>query len=339
MGNRRGFLASMALLALARPSWAAASSLQLIHINIPGPGSLPFLPVDLIPKLGLDRELGVQLSIRHFPSGIQAMESMLAGNAEFSGFAFSVVPKMQAKGTDLVAIAPLSGVTPRYAVVVRKDLEGKLRSLSDLAGRSVGVSLGSAQSKTYLQTVAEQLLAGSGVSPSQVRWVGTSQSTAGQVGALAGRSVDAVFCEEPFISALVKRKLGFVIADLRDPRMAARIPGLNHLRAAISTTRALAAQDPARVEKMVSMLKLSLAWLNRHEPAEIVSALGITDAVEREERIAALKHTPGMFSENMRFPRRQLLATKEFLLATTDLTEDQIDIYKSVDSRWAGMKP
>jgi NitT/TauT family transport system substrate-binding protein len=332
----------MALLALARPRWAAASSLQQIRINIPGPGSLPFLPIDLIPKLGLDRELGVQLGIRYFPSGIQAMESMLADNAEFSGFAFSVVPKMQAKGSDLVAIAPISGETPRYAVVVREDLRGKIRSLSDLAGRSVGVSLGSAQSKTYLQTVAEQLLAGSGVSPSQVRWVGTSQSIDGQVGALAAgkvKVVDAVFCEEPFISALVKRKLGFVIADLRDPGMAARIPGLNHLRAAISTTRALAAQDPARVEKMVSMLKLSLAWMSRHNPEEIVSTLGITDAVEREERIAVLKHAPGMFSDNVRFSRQQLLATKDFLLATTNLLPDQINIYKSMDSRWAGMKP
>lgn len=52
---------------------------RLIRINIPGPRSLPFLPVELIPVLGIDRGMNVELIIRYFPSGV-ALEDMLAGN-------------------------------------------------------------------------------------------------------------------------------------------------------------------------------------------------------------------------------------------------------------------
>jgi NitT/TauT family transport system substrate-binding protein len=336
--TRRQFLGSLAALALAGPG-SARADIPPIRINIPGPGALPFLPVDLIPKLGLDRELGTQLSIRYFPSGIQGMEDMLNGSADFAGFAFSVVPRMVAKGVDLVAIAPLSGKTPPYAVVVRKDLRGKVRTLADLRGRSVGVSVGSAMSKTYLQTVAEQILASAGVPADQVRWVGTSQNTEGQVGALAGGVVDAVFCEEPFVSILVKRKLGFILADLSDPKIAARIPGLGHLRATIATTRAALSRDPGRAEVMVTLLRRSLAWINQHDAGSVIARLDLANPAEREERLAALRHVPGIFSPDLSFSRQQLAATKEFLLATSDLAPEKIDLDKVIDSRWAGMRP
>lgn len=339
MATRRQFLVSMACLAAARPAWSLGSAPQSIRINIPGPGSLPFLPIDLIPHLEIDRKLGVQLGIRYFPSGIHAMENMLSGEAEFAGFAFSVVPRMQAKGTDLLAVAPLSGDTPRGGMLVRMDLRDNIKTIADLRGRTIGVALGNAKSKTYLQVVAEQVLALAGIGPGQVRWVGTSHTTDGLVGAMAGTAVDAVFCEEPFITTLTKRRLGYLVADLKEPQYSASIPGLHHLRASISSTRSTLAQDPALAENLIAMLKQSLKWIGSHQPEDIVSRLGITNPLEREERINALRYSPGMFSNDTRFSRRQVLATKEFLLATTDLADEQIHVYRSIDSRWAGMKP
>ncbi|OZA22036.1 MAG: hypothetical protein B7X93_13215, partial [Hydrogenophilales bacterium 17-61-9] len=46
---------------------------QVIRVNIPGPHLLPFLPVELITRLGIDQALGVQLAIRYLPSGILAL--------------------------------------------------------------------------------------------------------------------------------------------------------------------------------------------------------------------------------------------------------------------------
>ncbi|RLJ62794.1 hypothetical protein [Sulfurisoma sediminicola] len=58
----------------------SASGETLIRINVPGPDALPFLPIDLIPGLNFDREVGV----RDQPGGIRAIEDMLAGNADLA---------------------------------------------------------------------------------------------------------------------------------------------------------------------------------------------------------------------------------------------------------------
>lgn len=91
------------MLALGAASWlgagrAEAPGLTLIRINIPGPHLLPYLPVELIPILGIDQALGAQLAIRYMPSGVLALENVLAGDAHFAGVGFSVMPTFAAKG-------------------------------------------------------------------------------------------------------------------------------------------------------------------------------------------------------------------------------------------------
>jgi NitT/TauT family transport system substrate-binding protein len=296
------------------------------------------MPVELMARLGMDRALGIELLIRYFPSAIQGMDDMLDGNAEFAAVAFVVVPKMRARGHDVVAIAPLGGKTPSYAVVVHHSLRGRVRSLADLKGRSIGVSVGITEAKTYLQTVAELLLKSHGVQPDQVRWVGTAQNIDGQVGALAGQVVDAVFCEEPFPSALVRRKLGFVLTDLDDAELAALIPGAGHLRAAMTTTNALIRRDPALAQRMVEMLRRTLVWMHKSRPEEIIARLDIADPQERRDRIAALTRSPSMYSPDARFSRAQLDATRAFLRAGGDPDAATFALEKVVNDTWAGSR-
>lgn len=187
--NRRAAL--QAFLALGATPWsgsgrAAPSPANLIRVNIPGPHLLPFIPVELISVLGIDRELGVELAIRHLPNGVQALENIVAGDAHFAGTGFSVLPN---------------------AVLVRNELAQKVRKLTDLKGRSIGVPLGSATSKTYLQVIMELWLHAWGVSSDKVRWVSVGMNLDGMHGALASGSVDAVFCEEPLASTLVRKRI------------------------------------------------------------------------------------------------------------------------------------
>lgn len=182
--SRRQFVAGLLSLPLAGvhgSGRAQPAPLKSIRLNIPGPGAMPFTPVELISRLGMDRALGAELLIRYFPSGVQGVEDLLAGNADFAGLGFAVLPKLLAKGQNVVAIAPLSGATPPFSVIVHASLRGKLRSIADLKGHSVGVSVGSAKAKSYLQSMAELLLASGGVQPDQVRWVGTAQNVEAQL--------------------------------------------------------------------------------------------------------------------------------------------------------------
>lgn len=318
----------MPLAVWSRGGKAQEAALTPVRFNLPGPGILTFMPAELIVRLGFDRALGVNLLIRYFPSGRQGLDDMLAGNADFAGVGFSVVPKMQGRRPGDVVIASMSGDTPAYAVVVHRSLRGQVRTLADIKGRTLGVSVGLTGARTYRQTVAERLLLSHGVRPDQVRWGGTAQNIAGQV-------VDVVFCEEPFPGALVRRNLGYVLADLRDAKLAALVPGVRHLRTCIATTDTLLRQDPASAQRMVEMLRRTLAWMHKNTPEAIINRLDIADAAERRDRVATLVRSPPMFPPGVHFSRAQ----RQFLRAGGDTAVAEFDMKTVVYDAWAGSRP
>ena len=331
-------LATLPLIPLSRPVMANPDPL-LLRINLPGPGSLPFLPIELIPLLGIDRNLNASLLIRYFPSGVGGLEDMLGGNAQFSAQGFTVLYSFFTKGKKALALAPLSGQVPPYGIVARIDLRDKIKSVSDLKGRAIGISVGTTTSKTYSQQVAETFLAANGVSPNEVRWVPTGQNWNGQFGALSSKSVDAVYCEEPFMSGLVRSKVGFVVSDLSDPRMVAKLPGAAHLRAALTTSPDLLQRTQKHAEIMVRMLSQSLAWLLRASAGEVVDQLHLRNKNERTELIDVLTRHRGMFAPDPRFSRTQIEATAQFMRASGVLTDPGFKLETLIDSRFAGIKP
>jgi NitT/TauT family transport system substrate-binding protein len=316
-----------------------ASEATILRINIPGPLSLPFLPIELIPILGIDKKLNVQLVIRYFPSGVRALEDMLAGNAQFSAQGFTVLHAFQNKGKPVQAIAPLSGRIPPYGIVVRSDLRGKIRRVADLKGRSIGISIGNVTSKTYSQQVAEVFLRSVGVGADEVRWVPTAQNWEGQFGALNSKSVDAVYCEEPFISRLTRKKVGFLLSDFTDPKVSAAIPGSGHFRATLTTTKETLVQDPHGAELMVQMLRQSLEWIFNASANEIVSRLGIKDADERQDVIHVLSKNREMYANDVRFSQKQIFATEQFMRSVGILGEAKFDMHSLIYSQYAGEKP
>jgi NitT/TauT family transport system substrate-binding protein len=328
-----------ALLALAAASGldgarAEGSGMELIRINIPGPHLLPYIPIELIPLLGIDRALGAQLAIRYLPSGVQALENVLAGDADFAGVGFSVMPAFASKGKPVVALATLSSGTPPYAVLVRNDLRQQIRSLHDLRGRSIGIPLGSPTTKTYLQVLMELWLQSYGVKSNEVRWVPASMNFEGMHGVLASGAVDAVFCEEPLSGTLVRKKIGAQLASLSDPKNPARIVGHQHLRAVIASTPAIIAARPRRAELMVRMLQRVIRWVATTPAAEVVARLGVKDAELAADIADALRRLPKLFSPDGGFKPEEIESTRQFLVASGASLPPGMDIRTLIDDRW-----
>lgn len=339
--SRRNILKFLSALALAPycQAFAADAERTLIRINIPGPHSLPFLPIELIPILGIDQKMNVQLVIRYFPSGVRALEDMLAGNAQFSAQGFTVLPAFQSKGKHVQAIAPLSGQLPPYGIVVRSDLRQQIKSVADLRGRSIGASIGNITSKTYSQQVAEVFLSASGIQAHEVRWVPTAQSWDGQFGALSSKSVDAVYCEEPFMSALVRKKAGFVLSDFSESKVKAKIPYADHMRATLTTTAENLQQDARSAESMVRMLQQSLDWIFNSSADEIVKRLELKDQDEKIDLLNVLSRSRAMYPSDVRFSRRQIEATAQFMRSAGIVIDDSFDLNTLIASQIAGVKP
>lgn len=332
--NRRQVLKAIAA-ALALAGWQRShAESDTIRINIPGPLLMPFFPIELIPRLGIDRHFGFNLGIRYHPTGVLALEDMLAGNADFAGTGFPVLPKFIEQGRQVVAIGRLSSGAPPYAIIVRADLADKIRTIEDLRGHTLGVPIGSATTKTYLQLIAELWVSAYGVFPEQLRWAPITQTYDGVYGAMAGETVDAVFCEEPYSASLVREGLGKLLASLNDPRNPVRVIGREHLRAVIVTTPDRVRAHPESVRAMAQMLSRSLRWIRAAAPADIVAQLQIADADQRADIVDALTRLPTPYSGDGDFSEAEVEATREFMRAVGITLPGNADIRTLIDDRW-----
>jgi NitT/TauT family transport system substrate-binding protein len=344
-GRRQTLQALCAAALLPSRSWAQqvdASSPgrdTVIRLNLPGPGSLPFLPLELISALGFDREVGARLVLRYHPSGIRAMEDVLVGNADFAALGFPTLPALMAKGKDALAIAPISGEQQVFHLLVRKDLAKKITRIKELAGRTIGTSTGSPNSKTYMQMLVEIALKAHGVVPHQVRWLPTGQNWESASGAFISQAADALFCEQPFPNRLVRDGLGVSLLDLSDKRNHAGLAGIDALRSVVATHRALLNQPDGqrKSELMVRMVRRTLVWLRAATPQAVAQQASMRSDNERQDIAELLTKTPYIYSADGRFNLQQVEDTDVFLRAAQgDMRFPAAS--SRIETRWAGQK-
>ncbi len=244
---------------------------------------------------------------------------------------------MHKKGKPAVAIASIAGTEAALAMLVRSDLAGKIKRVSDLRFHSIGVSTGSVNSKTYQQMVAEQILGESGVAIKEIRWVPTAQNWESIKSVLTSKSADAIFCEEPFATRAAESGLARFLFEAKDTKASKALASGGPLRAVISMRAGTARQDEeARV--LVSMLQQSLAWMAKATPQAIVDKLNIADANERKELLRVLKRYSGIFSHDASFSATAVEASARFLTATGAIT-DSAAIAEVINDRWVGRRP
>ncbi|MGE5468598.1 MAG: ABC transporter substrate-binding protein [Ignavibacteria bacterium] len=316
-----------------------AQPLEKIVVSAPGPRNLSYLPVDLIPAIGADREEGVTLQILPTGGGGVALNNLVTRNADFAVAGFPAAMSLRANGGDVVGIAPVDDA-PLFVLMVRASLKGQVKRIGDLRGKVVGVNTSTKNSKTTSQQLAELLLKSDGVSLETVRIVPAGQSWVEQSSLLVSGTADAVMGDEPFASRLARQGKAFFLANLADPATTRHIAGANFLHAALETRRDVIAESPQKVAKMVRMLKKSLAWIAAHKPEEVVQKLGVTDQEEYQSLVLALRKYPRAFSRDGKFSTAQLKETQAFFHKTSEgnAKAQALAIESIIDDRWAGRR-
>ena len=318
---------------------ASAEELQRIVVSAPGPRNISYLPVDLIPKIGADREEGVSVHILHTGGGAVAMNNLVTRNADFSIAGVPAAMSLRANGGDVVVIAPVDDA-PLFVLMVRAGLKQEVSRIGDLAGKVIGVNTSTKASKTTSQQLAELLLKSGGVSADSVRIVPAGQSWVEQSSLMISEAADAVVGDEPFASRLLADGHVFFLAHLAEPETVTSVRGANFLHAALETRSDIIANDPEKVAKMVRIMKRSLAWIAEHPPEEVADALGISDPEERASMILSLNKYPKAFSRDGTFSTRQLKETDTFFHSGLEPGDPglRLSVEQMVDDRWAGRK-
>lgn len=330
---RDALLSFALLLGCAGVSSHAAEPVKLV-VSYPGPRNISYLPMDLAPRIGADKAEGATLVSLTTGGGAVALGNLLNRNADFAVAGLPAAMSQRAAGGKVVAVAPIDDA-PLFILMVRSDLKGKVKRVADLKGRVVGVNTSSLTSKTTSQQLAELLLLADGVRPDQVRIVPAGQSWHEQSSLFEGKIADAIMGDEPFASRLKAEGKAFFLANLADPATTKRIPGANFLHAALETRDDMIAEHPQEVARMVRIVKRTLAWMAAHTPEQIVDALGVTDAGERQSLVQSLKTYPNLYSKDGRFSTGQLAETDKFFRSTSG----GAGVDNIVVDTWAGRKP
>lgn len=330
-------IAGLALLAALVAINPARADLPTLMVSYPGPRNISYLPIDLIPAIGADKAEGAQVKFLHTGGGGVALSNLMKRNADFAVAGLPAAMSMRANGGDVVCLAPVDDA-PLFIFMVRSNLKGQVKRVADLRGRVVGVNTGSLASKTTSQQLAELVLRSDNVPLDKVRFVPAGQSWEAQSALIDSGMADAIMGDEPFASRLLAQGKVFFLTNLADPAVAKNILGAGFLHAALATRADLLQQEPKKAEKMVRILKRSLAWMASHSPEEIVAKLGIQDPEERAALVGSLKKYSHLYSRDGRFSSAQLKATETFFQQTSegDPVAQGFVLESMIVDRWAG---
>jgi NitT/TauT family transport system substrate-binding protein len=343
---RRVWLARAARQALALPwlagglgALAQASRLETVTLSVVGPGHLLVLPVTLASRLGADEAEGLKFRINYVGGGPMAYRDMLIGNADFGAAGMPALAVQRLAGQPVVAVMPITHV-PAYTLVVRKQLQGRIRSVADLAGKVIGVKGYVPGGRASSQIMAEYILRQAGVDLGSVNFVAVSLSYENQHAALASGTVDALMSDEPFATRLVQANTAYVLEDFHGLDATRRRMGGLFLNGVVACREDLIARRPDLVDKLVKSLRRALQWIDTHSAQEIVAQLAPATEIERTALLQVLVVRKNIYSREGRFSDEQLDAVDRFVRTTEPTSQGlAFRVRDMIDTTWAGRMP
>jgi NitT/TauT family transport system substrate-binding protein len=167
---------------------SAAEKLVICH------GSIATAVIPLAKLRGDFAAAGLDVEVKLFPSGFQALQAMLKGDCALSAAAAPPVTYQSLRRNDFRILASLSSNSKDDRVIVRRDRG--IRGVADLRGRTVAVAEG-----TSAHYLLDTLLMANGVAPSEVHQRYQPAQEVAQ--AFQRGEVDAAALWHPYLTKLV----------------------------------------------------------------------------------------------------------------------------------------
>lgn len=276
-------------------------------------GSDPYyLPILLAGENGYFKDEGIDVSIRMFPSGTDAMLAFRSIGAEFlaAGDAPSLVLW---SGDDVVGIAPIYASAANLFGIVRADI----KTAADLKGRKIGTRKGS--TADYFLTT---YLTKNGVEPSLVNVVnlGPEECTP----ALLSGNVDGFFMWRPYPTVALK-----MMGD--KARELTTASGYYLEQIYLTANRKFAEANPTTTEKILKAIRRAVSYVNE-EPGK--SATIIAHKIKGSiDIVMPVIETKPYALHYGRENREQLTKLVDFLLQNGKL-KTPVSLEKAMDTRY-----
>ncbi len=154
------------------------------------------VPYEVTRARGHFAEQGLDVELVYTRGGNQAMQALVGGSVDYAGTSFDVALQAAAKGGNIIRFAS-TGRLPLFALAVAPKNKGKITSIKQLEGKTVGISgLGNADHALLLYLLSREK-----ADPKKVSFatVGTNLFEVVKLG-----QVDAAMVQEPALSLIVE---------------------------------------------------------------------------------------------------------------------------------------
>ena len=259
------------------PVMSPVNSLPSTLVIAAGPASAPaMLPLELAVTLKYFEAEGLTVDLRHFADGAQAAQ-LTSGMAQFAAASLETPIKLQTQGRNIKMILSLAHL-PGVAVLVRADLQDRIKSPSDFKGFRIGVSAIGADAHLMLNLLA----ANAGLKAEDYTVVPSGTSTLGV--AFEQKQIDIGIGADPFVTPLLQKKSAFAIVDLRKQFDSDKYLIGEYEAAGIIAESSLLANYPQTAQRVVNAAMHAMAYLKSHSASDLADLL--PDAVTGKDKQA-----------------------------------------------------
>jgi NitT/TauT family transport system substrate-binding protein len=236
-------------------------------------------------KKGFFEEQGVPVAKYVFTNGgADTFQAVASGDVDFGVSGVDAIIRGREKGVKLSAVA---NVYPEfYAIAVRKELAGEIKTVADLKGRRVGISKVGSASWAFLEFAAGK--AGLGPDDIEVLPLGAVDTI---VAGLKTGKVDAAVVWEPGNSQLKDMGIGDDIVDVLRPADHRELLGSeSSMSMTLAASDTLIDKNPELVERSVKALDQADAWIKGHSPEQVAEVIApLAPGVDRQVLVDAVK--------------------------------------------------
>lgn len=268
--------------------------------------------------------------------GSATIAGVAGGTFDFGPTTLEAVVRSQASSVPLKAVANL--YPEFWSLLVRNDQRSTIRKISDLKGKTVGVSLIGSGSWAFLVG----MLGKAGINASDVNIVQLGGLT-NILTALKAKKVDASIAWEPGTSAAARGGIATPIVNLQIPGVVGKVFGSNVSMSQVLAVRAdRVSSDPALVKAVVAAIKDADTWLiaNKKHPVAVANVLKSVapGTISTGTLLAAVKAALKVQPKTPLLTR-QGYQTSTSLLVQTGALKQPVPFDQVVDCRFAGCGP
>ena len=318
--------------ALALPSDVAlAQTKTKVSVAVGGAGCLCYLPTMLAKELGEYDKAGLDVELINFKGGSQALQAVIGGSADIVSGYYDHCVNLAAKGQSLVAFVVYDRF-PGMVLAASPESGKDIKSIKDLAGKTVGVSAPGSSTDFFLK----YLLAKNGLDPASASTIGIGLD-ATAVAAMEHGKVNAAVMLDPAATLLQNKFKDLkTLSDTRTQKDTLEVFGGEYPGGALYTRADWIAKNEATVQKLTNAILGTLKWIHAHSAEEIMAKMP-EEMVGKDKALylAALKNTIPMYSKTGQMdPKGADAVLAVFSEGSPEVAKANIDVTKTYTNKF-----